>query len=286
VPQASPPNHRARSLFQETSTPPPIGTPLPSGKQEPWAGLCPAIEVSIKTGNNTPEVNPRPSGKPLEYGFQQVTRQYRVAAVAAGLGVRQNRSRFGQIPPTLRKRRGDGTSPQPIFLQLTNRHTRQRGDTTNATYRNTSSGPPSLSAQPLRPPTRHRPFGLTRRTSCHTERHPGAGFRSRPRPADQYGHDAVPYRSVSFKRSALDNLAEREVVHADHSHDPGWRVRQRPDEPEYRRPCPGPRPTRPSAGLPRGRPGPRRHAREAVSVAVSSVRIGTSVPGPAPRKSF
>lgn len=124
-------------------------------------GDGPAVELGVQPGNEPAEVSPSTTGKPQQHVLQAISRHQRIAAVAAHHRIWQNAPRLPQVPPALRQGSGHGPRPQTLFFQLPDRHASRRGNIADPADRHTSSGPPTLRAQPLRTPTRHRPFGST-----------------------------------------------------------------------------------------------------------------------------
>lgn len=81
--------------------------------------------------------------------------------------------------------------PQTLFFHLPDRYASRCGNTADPAIRDTSSGPPTLRAQPLRAPTRHRPFG----SAC---RHP-----ARPAPPPR----AISARPRRFACSSFSSTS-------------------------------------------------------------------------------
>jgi hypothetical protein len=124
-------------------------------------GDGPAVELGVQPGNEPAEVCPSTTGKPQQHVLQTVSRDQRITAVAAHHRIWQNAPGLPYIPPALRQGRGDSPRPQTLLFQLPDRYASRRGNTADPANRDASSGPPTLRAQPLRTPTRHRPFGST-----------------------------------------------------------------------------------------------------------------------------
>lgn len=144
-------------------------------------GDGPAVELGIEPGDDPAEVRPSTARKPPQDVLQGIPGHQRVTAVAADLRIRQHAPRSPQMPPALRQGSAHGTRPQPLFFHPPDRCASRRRHTVDPADRYTSPGPPALRAQPLRTPTRHRPFGsscghpATGRSVPHGARRDGAG---------------------------------------------------------------------------------------------------------------
>ena len=154
---------RGPSVLHEAPTPPPTRTPRTCQHEVRAEGNCPAVEFGIKPGDETAKVRPSTVGKPQQNVLQEVSRHQRITALAAHYWIRQHGPWLFQIPLALGQGSDHSPRPQSVLFQLPDRYTSDRRHTADPANRNTSSGPPTLRAQPLRTPTRHRPFGSTSR---------------------------------------------------------------------------------------------------------------------------
>lgn len=136
-----------------------------------------APELSIQSRYETLQINAGTPRQPSQHIVQKVTRDQRITARTGRLRRGQIPTRLSKIPATLGERRSNRTSPQSVLLNLPHGYTRQRGDATDTRDRNSSSWPPLLSAEALRVPTRHCPFGSACRhpATAHPDSSPGPG---------------------------------------------------------------------------------------------------------------
>ncbi|SFC43014.1 hypothetical protein SAMN05421773_103275 [Streptomyces aidingensis] len=151
------------SVLHESPAPIPPSAERGSQHEVRTEGNDSAVELGVQPGNEPAEVFPSTAGQPQQHVLKSVSRHHRVTAVAADHRIRQNAPWLPQIPPAFGQRCSHCPRPQTLFFQLPDRYASRCGHTADSTNRDPSTGPPTLCAQPLRTPTRHRPFGSTYR---------------------------------------------------------------------------------------------------------------------------
>ncbi|MGC0423473.1 hypothetical protein ABIA38_009021 [Embleya sp. AB8] len=149
----------ASQALQEALTPPPTHAPRAWQHEVRAEGDSPAVELGIEPADEPAKVLSSPAGKPQQHVLQAVSRRQGITALAGHHRVRQHTPRLIQIRPALGQGSSHSPRPQQALFQLPDRYASRRRHTTDPANRNNSSGPPPLCAQPLRTPTRHRPFG-------------------------------------------------------------------------------------------------------------------------------
>jgi hypothetical protein len=165
--QVKPATASARSMFPDTPPPPATSRPFAHPAR---IRQCTALELVVD-----------PFHQPAQIcsGTARKATHNLLKVVASILDLQARLPDLGrvQIPPWLSERPletgqcfGDNVWPQPLVLHPPDRCTGPSRNATDAMDDNMLARPPPLSADGLRTPTRHRPFGSEPCAHCSTER--------------------------------------------------------------------------------------------------------------------